>query len=84
MDVQCTLDGSIRHILKFNKLGWKEWSIDTEDRIILTQKNVILNGFRLLKPGGIMVYSTCSLSRRQNEDVVTFLLEQVFKCLALL
>lgn len=32
------------------------------------------NGFRLLKPGGTLVYSTCSLSKEQNEDVVSYLL----------
>lgn len=32
------------------------------------------NGFRLLKPGGTLVYSTCSLSLQQNEDIVQYLL----------
>jgi 16S rRNA (cytosine1407-C5)-methyltransferase len=27
-----------------------------------------------LKPGGILVYSTCSLQKQQNEDVVEYLL----------
>lgn len=32
------------------------------------------NGFRLLKPNGILVYSTCSFSRKQNEDIVAHFL----------
>ena len=32
------------------------------------------NGFRLLKPGGTMIYSTCSLTQAQNEQVVQWLL----------
>lgn len=33
------------------------------------------NGFRLLRPGGVLVYSTCSLMQAQNEDVVQHLLD---------
>lgn len=40
------------------------------------QQRLISSGFRLLKPGGEMVYSTCSLSQEQNEGVVTWLLEK--------
>jgi 16S rRNA C967 or C1407 C5-methylase (RsmB/RsmF family) len=32
-------------------------------------------GFQLLRPGGVLVYSTCSLTAAQNEDVVRWLLE---------
>jgi 16S rRNA C967 or C1407 C5-methylase (RsmB/RsmF family) len=38
------------------------------------QRDLILNGYKHLKPGGVMVYSTCSLERAQNEDVVLSLL----------
>jgi len=38
------------------------------------QKRLVLNGFRMLQPGGRMVYSTCSFTRVQNEGVVEWLL----------
>ena len=28
LDAQCTLDASVRHILKYRKLGWKEWKVE--------------------------------------------------------
>eukprot|EP00268_Persea_americana_P055340 TRINITY_DN6426_c0_g1_i3.p1 TRINITY_DN6426_c0_g1~~TRINITY_DN6426_c0_g1_i3.p1 ORF type:complete len:111 (+),score=11.10 TRINITY_DN6426_c0_g1_i3:1715-2047(+) len=34
------------------------------------QLHLLTNGFRLLKVGGTLVYSTCSLTVGQNEDVV--------------
>jgi len=40
------------------------------------QKELILAAFDCLKPGGIMVYSTCSLAPEENEYVVDFLLQK--------
>ncbi|CAG8760851.1 8993_t:CDS:1, partial [Gigaspora rosea] len=37
-------------------------------------RNLLKNGWTLLKPGGILVYSTCSLSHKQNEDVIGWFL----------
>ena len=34
-----------------------------------------MSAFDLLKEGGIMVYSTCTLSPEENEEVISFLLE---------
>lgn len=45
-------------------------------KLVQLQRDLIKSGFRLLKPGGFMVYSTCSLSEDQNEAVVSWLLEQ--------
>jgi len=44
--------------------------------LVELQRELIASGFRLLKPGGVMVYSTCSLAKAQNEDVVSWLLEE--------
>lgn len=44
--------------------------------LVELQKKLISSGFRLLKPGGIMVYSTCSLAQEQNECVVSWLLKE--------
>ena len=52
----------------------------TNDRelseLVDLQKRLLLSGFRQLKPGGSLVYSTCSLSDDQNENVVQWLLDQ--------
>merc|ERR1712194_387556 len=34
------------------------------------QLALLKNGFRNLRPGGTLVYSTCSFARRQNENLV--------------
>jgi len=75
IDAHCTLDASIRHILQYNKVGWKEFTLDVDSSVIEQQKKMIKNGFRLLKEGGILVYSTCSFCQSQNEDVVQHILD---------
>ena len=40
------------------------------------QKALIKRAFDILKPGGILVYSTCTLNIEENEEVIQFLLEK--------
>ncbi|KAE9614593.1 putative RNA (C5-cytosine) methyltransferase, S-adenosyl-L-methionine-dependent methyltransferase [Lupinus albus] len=44
--------------------------------LIVILLNLLTNGFRLLKVGGSLVYSTCSLTIAQNEDVVEQFLKE--------
>lgn len=75
VDAECTHDGSLVHVNKYEKFGWEH--LDTKvvgnnrpTSIPVLQSKLLENGWRLLKPGGILVYSTCSLSRYQNEFVL--------------
>ncbi|GLT44561.1 hypothetical protein SLA2020_184470 [Shorea laevis] len=75
VDAECTHDGSIRHIQKFEHWGWKTLQrrvLDAErtDSLTFLQLKLLRNGFRLLKVGGTLVYSTCSLTVAQNEVIV--------------
>jgi len=45
--------------------------------LIYLQKQLIRKGFSLLKSGGIMVYSTCSLQPRQNQEIVEDFLKEI-------
>ncbi|RLM61128.1 uncharacterized protein C2845_PM14G01940 [Panicum miliaceum] len=75
VDAECTHDGSIKHIQKFEFWGWKTLDrrvLDAErtDNLLQLQLHLLTNGFRLLKTGGSLVYSTCSMTIAQNENVV--------------
>ncbi|RHZ89839.1 hypothetical protein Glove_9g291 [Diversispora epigaea] len=79
VDAECTHDGSISHILKYEKCGWDKFEKNFLNPERLNnlgdlQRNLLNNGWALLKPGGILIYSTCSLSRKQNEDVIEWFL----------
>ncbi|RLF98420.1 MAG: tRNA methyltransferase [Thaumarchaeota archaeon] len=54
----------------------KDWSMKLVERLSSLQRQLILAGFDCLKPGGILVYSTCTLTVEENELVVSWLLER--------
>ncbi|KAL4156169.1 hypothetical protein PRNP1_005201 [Phytophthora ramorum] len=81
VDAECTHDGSIRHLQRLDTAAkWEDYVRDhlsdsEVGRILNLQHGLIRNGFSLLRPGGTMIYSTCSLSVKQNEDIVSSFLQ---------
>ncbi|KAJ3069753.1 hypothetical protein HDU98_007192 [Podochytrium sp. JEL0797] len=80
VDAECTHDGSIAHLKKCDQVGWERFESNffdpvKMDALEVLQRGLLSNGFRLLKANGILVYSTCSFSRRQNEDIVIWFLK---------
>jgi len=49
-----------------------KWKLEPEDFADLQERqiSILRNALRQLAPGGRLVYSTCSLEREENEDVV--------------
>ncbi|XP_050230468.1 uncharacterized protein LOC126679471 [Mercurialis annua] len=81
VDAECTHDGSIRHIQKFENWGWETLhqrvlQAERSDNLTSLQLKLLTNGFKLLRVGGLVVYSTCSLTVSQNEEVVQKFLEE--------
>jgi len=54
------------------------WQKKKEDikRLAQLQSAILLNAAKLVKKGGIIVYSTCTLTKEENEEVIEFFLEQ--------
>lgn len=71
LDVPCSLEGTARK----DPAAVKFWSEKKIRLLAKLQKRLILKAFGLLKPGGIMVYSTCTFAPEENEAVVSHLLE---------
>jgi 16S rRNA (cytosine967-C5)-methyltransferase len=53
---------------------WRK-SPRTIERVAAVQEQALVNAAKLLAPGGTLVYSTCTISRRENEDRIAVLLE---------
>lgn len=72
LDAPCGGEGTIRkdpHALEF----WNQKRVDSFGTL---QWTLIEQAFRALKPGGEMVYSTCTLSPEEDEDVLLALLKK--------
>ncbi|ODS42638.1 MAG: hypothetical protein MSIBF_04875 [Candidatus Altiarchaeales archaeon IMC4] len=54
----------------------KNWNPDVSKRISYTQKSLLHHAYCVLKKGGVMVYSTCSMEPEENEGVVDWLLKR--------
>jgi 16S rRNA C967 or C1407 C5-methylase (RsmB/RsmF family) len=81
VDAECTHDGSLKHVAKLLQAddGGAALVARMLDETRLRelpalQRRLLRSGFGLLRPGGLLVYSTCSFARAQNEDVVAWLL----------
>ena len=72
LDAPCSGDGILckdRHML-----AW--WSPEDARRKSVQQVGLLRAAFHMLRPGGRLVYSTCSLSTEENEDVLLGLVKR--------
>lgn len=65
-DVPCSGDGTMRKNINV----WKDFTVGNALGLHPLQVNILTRGLQLLKKGGRLVYSTCSLSPTENEAVV--------------
>ncbi len=71
VDAPCSSEGTLRKDPNIIST----WSIKRVLENSKLQKKMLLKGFNLLKPGGCLVYSTCTFAPEENEEVVDFLLQ---------
>jgi len=51
------------------------WCNAKLEKLCVSQKQMLISAFKALKPGGEMVYSTCSIAPEENEMLIQWLLE---------
>lgn len=73
LDAPCSGEG----LIDINRdKDFEYWSLAQIKRLQQLQKKGITSAWRLLKPGGTLVYSTCTIAPEENEAVVNYLLSR--------
>ena len=70
IDAPCSGEGMFRKDKKMVK-AWEEHGPEFFCNI---QKSIVLQAARMLKPGGMMLYSTCTFDSRENEGMIEHLI----------
>lgn len=74
-DVPCSGDGTMRKNVKL----WRDWNVNHALGLHQIQLRILKRAIQLLKPGGLLVYSTCSLNPVENEAVIQAILKREIK-----
>ncbi len=69
-DAPCSGEGMFR---KYPE-SINEWSPENVALCASRQREILDNAVRCLRPGGLLIYSTCTYERSENEDNVSYLL----------
>lgn len=72
IDAPCSGEGMFRK----DEQARFEWSEENVRLCAARQREILDNGARLLRPGGRMVYSTCTFSPEENEQQIEAFLER--------
>lgn len=71
LDAPCSGEG---RFTIYNVQSYKQWSIKTVNELVKTQKKLFKSAYEALKPGGTLVYSTCTLNKLENEQIIDWAL----------
>jgi multisite-specific tRNA:(cytosine-C5)-methyltransferase len=71
-DVPCSGDGTCRK----NPNIWKDWIPGNGLGLYITQVRILVRAIQMLKVGGRVVYSTCSMNPVENEAVISSAIER--------
>lgn len=71
VDAPCSGEGMFRKDAEAAKM----WTEDKPLACAKIQKEIILQAAHMLRPGGKLLYSTCTFSPEENEQIIAYLLE---------
>ncbi|MGN1228981.1 MAG: hypothetical protein ACI4T5_04915 [Prevotella sp.] len=71
-DVPCSGEGMFRK----DPQAIKEWSVQNVEKCRLLQREIVAEAWKYLRPGGILIYSTCTFNTHENEENVRWISEE--------
>ena len=73
LDAPCSSEGRFK---TNDPKTYRYWSLRKIEEMVRKQRGLLLNASRWLKPGGVLVYSTCSFAPEENEGVLNWLFKK--------
>lgn len=72
VDAPCSGEG----MFKKEPLAVSEWSEENVENCAKRQREILSYASSMLKPGGRIIYSTCTFAKQENEDVIQGFVEE--------
>ena len=72
-DVPCSGEGMFRK----DQVAVDEWSLENVDICWQRQRRILTDIWPSLKPGGFLIYSTCTFNREEDEDNVAWIAREL-------
>lgn len=73
VDAPCSGEGMMRK----EEEAARQWSQGLVDQCAALQQEILLNAWHVLKPGGYLIYSTCTFNRSENEENLQYLIDRL-------
>jgi len=71
-DVPCSGEGMFRK----DPQAVCEWSVQNVEKCRQLQREIVAEAWKCLRPGGLLIYSTCTFNTREDEENVQWITEQ--------
>ena len=72
-DVPCSGEGMMRKDAE----AVSQWSPDLVTQCAQRQREILKDVWQALRPGGLLIYSTCTYNRQENEEIADYVLQEL-------
>ena len=72
-DVPCSGEGMMRK----DDEAVAQWSPQLVDQCAERQRGILSDAWNALRPGGLLIYSTCTYNRQENEEIADFIVNEL-------
>ena len=54
-----------------------QWSPQLVEQCAERQRSILTDAWNALRPGGLLIYSTCTYNRQENEEIADFIVNEL-------